>query len=244
MRIALISDLHGNHLALEAVLADARRAGVDRLACLGDVATLGPRPREVLERLADLGCPCILGNHDEFLLDPAVVERYTRVPIIVEAIDWCRAQLGPGELAFVGGFDRELELDLGGGARLLLFHGSPDDNTCDLLATTPPDELEQQLGERRATLMAGGHTHIQLLRQHRGALLLNPGSVGMPFREYVAGARPVILAHAEYAIVDAADGRIGVDLRRVPLDKCALRKEAAAWPHALMLRSDMLQQYA
>src|SRR3954468_20883448 len=66
MRIALISDVHGSELALNAVLADIARTGVDQIVCLGDTATLGPRPREVLERLAELRCICILGNHDEF----------------------------------------------------------------------------------------------------------------------------------------------------------------------------------
>ena len=64
MRIALISDLHGNAVALEAVLAHADRMGVDETICLGDVATLGPRPREVVGMLRDRGCRCILGNHD------------------------------------------------------------------------------------------------------------------------------------------------------------------------------------
>lgn len=101
MRIALISDIHGNLLALEAVLADARAVGVDRFACLGDVATLGPKPREVLQVLRALGCPCILGNHDAFLLEPELVTRYTQAPVIVEAVDWCRAQLTLEDLAFV-----------------------------------------------------------------------------------------------------------------------------------------------
>src|SRR5580704_4189608 len=92
MRIALISDIHGNYLALEHVLEDARAAGVDRFACLGDVATLGPRPGEVVRKLRELQCPVILGNHDDFLLDPALVRRYTSAKVIVDAIDWCRAR--------------------------------------------------------------------------------------------------------------------------------------------------------
>ena len=86
MRIALISDIHGNQLALEAVLRDAHAQGADRVACLGDVATLGPQPLAVLHTLQELGCPCILGNHDSFLLQPELVARYTQVPVIVEAI--------------------------------------------------------------------------------------------------------------------------------------------------------------
>src|SRR4051812_35248976 len=161
MRVALISDLHGNEVALEAVLAEIARSGVDRLVCLGDVATLGPRPGAVLARLRDLGCTCILGNHDDFLLDPQLIHTYTEAPIIVEAVDWCRAQLSPDELAFVRTFQPGLEVPLGGDAVLTLFHGSPRSHMEDLLATTPPDELDRFLDGKSTTVMAGGHTHIQ-----------------------------------------------------------------------------------
>ena len=245
MRIALVSDIHGNQLALEAVLRDVRAQGVDRVACLGDVATLGPEPLEVLHTLEALGCPCILGNHDEFLLEPELVATYTKAEVIVEAIHWCREQLGPRELTFLEGFRTTAELPLDDENSLFLFHGSPESRTRDLLATTPEYELEQALTGRRAAVMAGGHTHIQMLRQHRGTLLLNPGSVGMPFERYVAGARPVIMPYAEYAIVSAEHGRIAVDLRRVQLDKRALRAAAASWPQApRLLRADLMLQYA
>jgi putative phosphoesterase len=245
MRIALISDIHGNQLALDAVLADARMRGVDRFVCLGDVATLGPRPLDVLRTLRDLDCPCIMGNHDEFLLDRALVERYTQVPVIVEAIDWCRAQMSPADLAFVRSFLTQLEIPLDAERSLLLFHGSPESHMHDLLSTTPDAELELAIGGRRAAVMAGGHTHIQMLRQHRGTLLINPGSVGMPFRQFVAGSRPEIMPYAEYALIDATEGPIGVDLRRVPLNKSALRAATREWRNPpAMLSADLLQQYA
>ncbi len=245
MRIALISDIHGNQLALERVLADARRIGADQIACLGDVATLGPRPKDVLRTLRELGCPCILGNHDAFLIEPALVRRYTSAKVIVDAVDWCRAQLSPDDLAFVRTFAAELDVPLAGARRLHLFHGSPDSNVQDMLATTEEEELERLLGERHADVMAGGHTHIQMLRQHRGTWVVNPGSVGMPFRRYVAGARPEIMPYAEYAIVDDGDSALGIELRRVPLDRASLREQTRAWPTPPeLLRDDLLLQYA
>ncbi|HEX6242336.1 MAG TPA: metallophosphoesterase, partial [Polyangiales bacterium] len=91
----------------------------------------------------------------------------------------------------------------------------------------------------------GGHTHIQLLRQHRGSWLLNPGSVGMPFRAYVAGKRPEIMPYAEYAIVHAGRGTLGVELKRVPLEAKALRAAVEHWADSpALLRADLLQQYA
>ncbi|MCB0291188.1 MAG: metallophosphoesterase, partial [Calditrichaeota bacterium] len=76
MKIALISDIHGNLTALEAVLADIRRRGADRIICLGDLATLGPQPREVIARLRELDCPGIMGNHDAALLHLEAAARY------------------------------------------------------------------------------------------------------------------------------------------------------------------------
>jgi predicted phosphodiesterase len=234
MRVALISDLHGNALSLRAVLDDIARVGVDRIVCLGDCATLGPEPEAVLDTLGALGCPVILGNHDDFLLDPQLIRRYTEVPVVVDAVDWCRDRLGRSHLDFVRTFRPDLEIDLGEGASLYLFHGSPRSHMEDLLATTPPDELDRFLDGHSATVMAGGHTHVQMLRQHRGALLVNPGSVGMPFREAnTPGRAPTVLPHAEYAIVRADAGAVTVSLHRVAVDREALRRAARATDHPL-----------
>jgi putative phosphoesterase len=238
MRVALISDLHGNRLALEAVLADIARVGVDRIVCLGDVATLGPHPEEVLARLEDLGCSCIMGNHDEFLLDANLIRTYTEAPIVVAAVDWCRSVLPIAALDFVRQFERQIVVPLDGGGELLLFHGSPRSHMQDILATTPPEALDALLDGARATVLAGGHTHIQMLRQHRGMLLVNPGSVGMPFRQHVAGRAPEVLPHAEYAIVDGRGANVAVTLQRVALNRAALRAQAASvdFPLAPMLQ--------
>ncbi len=228
MRIALISDLHGNAVALEAVLAHADRMGVDETICLGDVATLGPRPREVVGMLRDRGCRCILGNHDSFMLDPELIRSYTDVPIVVDSVDWCRERLQAHDLAFLAGFVDTLELPLDAGTRALLFHGSPSSNTQDLLATTSPDELDRHLGGAVADVMAGGHTHIAMMRQHRGILLVNPGSVGMPFREYADGRAPEVMRWAEYATVEASAGSVQVTLHRVGVDVDRMRRECEA----------------
>jgi len=108
----------------------------------------------------------------------------------------------------------------------MLYHGSPDSNMVDLLAETPPDTFDEQLGAERATVMAGGHTHIQMLRQHRGTLVVNPGSVGAPFREFVNGNSPDILSHAEYATVDLRGKELNVTLHHVDLDRHELAKAA------------------
>jgi len=235
MRIALISDIHGNKVALEAVMADIAANDVDQVICLGDVATLGPDPRGVIEMLRESGCPCILGNHDAFMLDDQLIHTYTEAPIIVQAVDWCREQLQADDFEFLRGFVDGLTLDLGDGQTLQLFHGTPNSNMIDVLATTASDELDGMLDGNTATVMAGGHTHIQMLRQHKGILLVNPGSVGQPFVEYVHGREPSLMGHAEYAIIEGSNGTVNVNLRRVIVDAAAAHAAVSATDNPLKM---------
>jgi predicted phosphodiesterase len=241
-RVALISDIHANAVALRAVLEDIRRIGVDQIVCLGDVADLGPQPNAVIEIVAELGCPCIMGNHDAFMLNPALVHSYSPSPVLVDSADWTRSRLSASEIEFLRGFEPEREIALDGDATLHIFHGSPRSHMEDILATTPPEALDEMLAGRAATVMAGGHTHVQMLRQHHGHLLVNPGSVGLAFKDYVHGGSPTILSHAEYAIVTAAADGVEVSLRRMPLDRDELRAAQSSGRHPL---SDfLLRQYS
>jgi len=84
-----------------------------------------------------------------------------------------------------------------------------------IVASTSPESLDEMLREITATVLAGGHTHFQMVRQHHGDLVINPGSVGMPFKDYVGGSA-AILSHAEYATIEEVDGTINVSLKRIP----------------------------
>jgi predicted phosphodiesterase len=233
LRVALISDVHGNAIALEAVLRDIAQVGVDQTICLGDTATLGPSPFEVLGTLRDLRIPCIMGNHDAFLLDPSLLVTYTQAPAVIAAVDWCRATLPPWAIEFVDTFVPGMDVDLGNSVSLHLFHGTPRSHMEDLLCTASVEQVEDMLGARRATVMAGGHTHVQMLRQHRGTLLVNPGSVGAPFKEFVDHAPPTIMPYSEYATVEAKRGGVQVTLRRVTVDRLAMFDAAVATSNPL-----------
>lgn len=238
MRIGLISDIHGNLVSLGSVLADIDRAGVDQIVCLGDVAAIGPQPCEVVEWLRALGCPCIMGNHDLELLNPDMVHDDADVsPWEVELIDWCVGQLSEVDFDFLHSFQPLVEILLDAEATLLCFHGSPKSNVDKILATTPVPELDEMLTGHTATVMVGGHTHVQMLRQHRGVAIVNPGSVGFPLEQVPFEGLPRYLPWAEYAILDWVDGVLGVELRRVPMDLDKVRQtaltsgmpRAAAW---------------
>lgn len=231
-RIALISDIHGNAVALEAVLADADRLGVDAIACLGDVTTLGPAPHEVLQRLRERCAWFILGNHDEYMFADDVDGSHVADPGVHAAVVWCRASLSRDEVAMIRAFERRVDVDLGA-TKLALFHGSPRSNEEDVLAETAEGTLDDLLGAVDAAVMAGGHTHVPMVRRHRDRFVVNPGSVGLPFERYVGGGPPRILAAAEYAVVEARGGDVSATLRRVPVDRTALRDAARAWSQPL-----------
>jgi predicted phosphodiesterase len=219
MQIALISDIHGNYTALEAALADIDRRHVDAIICLGDVATIGPQPRQVLDKLKELGCPCILGNHESALLEPERAGEFQIAPSLLPTLEWCIRQLTPDDFDFLRSFKPDLTVELDKDKSLHCFHGSPESNTSLILATTSAKELDRIFANDAAIIMAGGHSHIQMLRQFKGKLIINPGSVGNAFLEaFTAGTTPTVLPWAEYAIVNWDNGNLSVDLHRISFD--------------------------
>lgn len=218
MRIAVISDIHANATAFEAVIKDIKQTGVDEIICLGDITTLGPQPRLCLEMVQNLGCKCIMGNHDAFMVDPQLIHTYTDVPKILELVDWARKELSRDDLDFINGFNTSLKIQPDECCDWLFCHGSPTSHMADVLSFTLPDEMDTILQGHDLELMACGHTHIQMMRQHKGTLIINPGSIGLPFREYVAGCRPEIMLHAEYAVIEKKNNQTNINLKRIAYD--------------------------
>lgn len=215
MKVALISDIHGNHVALAAVLAAIEKDKPHQIVCLGDVVVTGPQPRETLSRMRELGCPVVMGNTDEWLLSPEPFTIRNEADQIIYDVElWGAQQMTTADLDFVRTFQQTIELDLGNGRSLLCFHGSPRHNKEVIDATTLEDELAERLDGRAAAIFGGGHTHTPLLRRYRDSFILNPGSVGLPFYRARDG-RFINLAHAEYALVTVANGRLDIALRRV-----------------------------
>jgi putative phosphoesterase len=234
VRLGLISDVHGNLPALDAVLAELEREDLDRIVCLGDVA-VGPQPRESLARVRELDCPVVLGNWDAAFLDGVDRSRSgsdETAAIVNEIHAWWAEQLDDADRDYLRTFTPQLELDLGGTAALC-FHGSPRSNHDWIFATTPEEELEPMFPDGRPPLLVGGHTHVQLLRRWGDSLLVNPGAVGLPFLTWWP-KRVRIAPWAEYAIVTAGDGPLGVELRRTSFDVEAFLRfsRGSGMPHA------------
>jgi putative phosphoesterase len=226
VRLALISDIHGNLPALEAVLEEIQKEDVDEILCLGDVA-VGPQPGETLDRVRELGCPVVLGNWDAYFIRGFPSHQSEIGQQLVEMGEWWAGHLTSEQRAFIETFTEELRRP-----GLVAFHGSPRSYEDFIYATTPDSELTQMLDGTRAPLLAGGHTHFAMVRHFDGALFVNPGSVGLPFAKQEQVMR--ISPWAEYAIIDSDDGLLSVELRRTAFDVDSLLEliRTSGMPHA------------
>jgi predicted phosphodiesterase len=221
VRVALFSDVHGNAVAFDAVLADLEQRPVDEVVCLGDHAQGGAQPAECLERLRALGCPVVMGNSDHFLLtldpgnEPAMAAQS-------ETARWSAAQLSEELLEFHRSFQPTVELDLGGGRTLLGFHASPRSRDLVLGPWLEEEAWREPFDGVDATILAGGHTHLQWARRLGDRYYVNPGSVGLAYDHRQSEETFRADPYAEYAIVSVGDGAVSVEFRRIPFDPAAV----------------------
>jgi len=216
MRLAIISDIHGNYEAFKAVVEDIRNSKVDKIVCLGDVATLGPQPNEVIELLKSLECPCITGNHESALFDLQNAAKYKIAKPVIPVLEWCKTKLSNKQLNFLNSFKSDIVINFTSKNKLLCFHGSPMSNIELISSTSPEAQMKRHFYNSEFKYFSGGHSHIQMLRQYNGKLIINPGSVGIPFVKIPAlGKSPSLLPWAEYALLIYAKGSLSADLRRI-----------------------------
>jgi putative phosphoesterase len=235
MRIGVISDVHGNLPALEAVLARLEDESIDRYICLGDIA-VGPWASECVKRLRALNPDLIMGNWDAWILDgdppcaDTVVGR-----MLLEMSGFWASRLDDGDLAFMRRATLELKIDAPDGSKgIVCFHGSPRSYNEPILSSSPTERLSHMLEKYAAVAVLVGHTHIQMTRRLPSTVIANPGSVGLAFFEWPATAARVA-PWAEYAVVDfAAEDDLQIDLRRAPYDYESVIEYALASgvPHA------------
>jgi predicted phosphodiesterase len=231
MRVAVLSDLHANPFALDAVLADLPR-DVDTAVSLGDVA-IGPFPNEVIWRLRELDCPVVMGNWDGWLLDGVPDLTGEVGPRVSAQGRWCSTRLDRQDRAFLRSFRPRVEIALDG-TRGLFFHGSPRSNTDLLLPDVSRAELDRALAGNHADLFVAGHTHLQMLRRRPDSLFANVGSVGLPFSEAPSGGSLRVSPWAEYALATVDAGGLTLEFRRVAYDVAEMLAAARAsgMPHA------------
>jgi diadenosine tetraphosphatase ApaH/serine/threonine PP2A family protein phosphatase len=224
MRFAAIADIHGNHLALEAVLADIRAAGIADIVNLGDMASGPLDARRTMDMLMALDATHVLGNHDRWLIDRPVEkmgswERPAYAQLDARHLDWLRTI--PPTCVF-----RD---------QVFLCHATPADDNVYWLETVRPDgsvtisspeSIEKAAEGIAQSLILCGHTHIaRAVRLGDGRLVVNPGSVGGPGFSYHVPFPHVIEAgtpDARYAILELISGSWSVTFRHVPYDNAAM----------------------
>jgi putative phosphoesterase len=209
MRIALLSDMHGNGVAFRAALADLERYEPDLIVSLGDVAQGGPQPRECVELLQELRCPCVYGNSDHFLVALDFGHEDVTEQQLTTA-HWSREQLGAEGLAFLESFQPTVRA-----GRLLCCHATPVSNEDVVLPVTPREEVEPALAEVDADAVAAGHVHLQWLRRFGAHLWFCVGSVGLVYEHKDPLDDVPFEPFCEYALVD---DELAVEFRRIPFD--------------------------
>jgi predicted phosphodiesterase len=171
---ALLYDIHGNLPALEAVLADAQDAGAQGYVLGGDYALFGAFPRETVELLGDLDATRIRGNTDRWLIDASDAPGND---LVERSLVHCRDALGDVLSSELGALPATVEL-----GEALVCHASPRSDMETFFPQPGDDEAEQaMLAGAAQKVIVFGHSHLQFRREAHGRLLVNPGSVGIPF---------------------------------------------------------------
>jgi len=224
MRFAAIADVHGNYLALEAVVADIRAQGIDDIVNLGDMASGPLDARRTMDALMALDAVHVLGNHDRYLIDrpPEKMgswDRPAHAQLEPDHLDWLRA-VPPTQIF------RD---------QVFLCHATPDSDEVYWLETVTPDgsvkmspleAIEKEAERISQSLILCAHTHIaRAVRLADGRMIVNPGSVGSPGYRDVHPFPHVMEAgtpDARYAILEFVDGALRATFRHVPYDHDAM----------------------
>ncbi len=222
MRMAVISDIHGNCVAFDAVLAALKNEEADQVVCLGDAIQGWPQPAQVVSWLRELACPVVMGNADDFLLtgqdsgaEPISDTRRIRLDAVRS---WQITQLTTDDLAFIHTFQATIRVPLDAEHALLCYHGSPVSFDHVILPLTPDEEVHQYLNPEAHTIYTGGHTHVQFIRHLGRTFHFNPGSVGFAYRHGQSEDAFRADPWAEYAILTLTKARLALEFRRVFFD--------------------------
>jgi putative phosphoesterase len=214
VRIAVISDIHSNYDALQAVLADI--GSYDALVCLGDLVGYGAQPNEVVSKIRSLKPEAVvMGNHD-YAVSTGDTSGF--VHHAAEAIQWTRKEVSPENLRYISSL-RSKATFVTEGVKTAIAHGSPRDPLNEYIYPSAPDfVLGALVEESGGDLLLLGHTHVPFVRMFNSRLIGNPGSVGQP-----RDGDP----RASYAILEPSTGT-QFHVRRIDYDIDAAAGKIAA----------------
>jgi len=208
MRVAVIADIHGNQIALEAVLQDlAQQAAMDHLVIAGDLCLNGPCPRQALETVRGLDCQVIQGNVDAEVVTKAAEKGEKKRG----TVSWTREQIGQQGIDYLASLPFSHRIANSSGSDLLIVHANPLNLEDAIFPNAPDSTLEHFFSglEPDIGALAFGHLHIAYTRRGRRLLLVDVASCGLPRDEDLRAA---------YGILTWQDGTWNAEIRRVPYD--------------------------
>jgi putative phosphoesterase len=177
MRIAVVSDIHGNLVGLDACLADLHaQGGADAIIAAGDLCLDGPKPKKVLQRLEEIGAQAIRGNTDRYLATPG---SETFETLEHSQLEWTRHELGEKYLQWLANLPFAIRIG-DDDNQLLIVHANPTTDSEHLWPDADEATLERLIGDEQANAIAFGHLHLPYVRTWRGKMLVNVASAGLP----------------------------------------------------------------
>lgn len=213
MKVAVISDIHGNMQALEAVINDYKSQNCEKVLCLGDLAMAGPQPSETVDFVKGQNWEIIQGNTDKMIAefsDKILSNVKSAFPVMGNALENDAEILSEVQKEYLANLSPQKELVFEN-VKVLMVHGSPRRNNEDILPNRPIEEIEEIIANTDADLILCGHTHIPCGYQtSKKQTVVNAGSVGRPFTDN---------AKACYAIIDFNSGAFSVEHRFVDYNR-------------------------
>jgi putative phosphoesterase len=226
-RLIVLSDIHGNAVALDAVRAALRSEKPDMVAVAGDLAVNGPDPAGVVDRLREMeaeGAAIVGGNTDiavaDFDYGAAWPQYRDGIPdTFVAATEWAHEELGDERLAWLRRLPAERRLRAEDGTMILVCHASPGSQTAGFDQSLDPAVIIERVSGTDARVIACGHTHLPEVRDLGWKVIVNDGSAG-----YVFDGEPT----ASWARIDLVDGEVTAEIRRTEFDALAVANAISA----------------
>lgn len=219
MKIAFVSDIHGNATALEAVLADIEKKKADKIVVMGDISYRGPEPKKSLDLVRNLNTAVIKGNADEWLhrgiKDGEVPDQV--LDTMREEREWAVGQLSDEDMEYLRNLPSEVTVDLTDKIKAHCFHATPE-SLFEVVKPTESDKVleEKLMQNQEADIYLYGHIHLPYVRYINGKCVANLGSVGLPFDG---------LNHASYLMAEGDKEQFNIGIQRVQYDIEKVKKQ-------------------
>lgn len=216
MKIAVISDIHGNMQALQAVLKNIKEENCDKIFCLGDLAMAGPEPARTIDKIQELikttDFTCIQGNTDEMIAncDNQMIHMLEENnPVMAHALECDATVVTDEQKEFLRNLPVQNEQEIEG-VKILLVHGSPRKNNENIYCDLKIEEVEEMIKGTDANIIFCGHTHVPCGYQtNTRQTVVNVGSVGRPFAQKPKSC---------YAILEINNGEFSIKHNLVDYD--------------------------